>query len=123
MSGNEALMGVYNRAPLEVDRGEGVWLHATDGRVYLDCVSGIATNALGHCHPRLVAALKDQAEKLWHVSNIFRIPAQEQLAHKLTQASFADVAFFANSGTEAIECAIKTARRYHAARGEGTAST
>ncbi|EGD58047.1 acetylornithine aminotransferase [Novosphingobium nitrogenifigens DSM 19370] len=119
MSGNEALMGVYNRAPLEVDRGEGVWLHATDGRVYLDCVSGIATNALGHCHPRLVAALKDQAEKLWHVSNIFRIPAQEQLAHKLTQASFADVAFFANSGTEAIECAIKTARRYHAARGDG----
>jgi acetylornithine/N-succinyldiaminopimelate aminotransferase len=114
---SDALMGVYNRAPVEVDRGEGVWLHARDGRTYLDCVSGIATNALGHCHPKLVAALKDQAERLWHVSNIFRIPGQEQLAEKLTGASFADVVFFANSGTEAIECAIKTARRYHAARG------
>ena len=114
---SEALMGVYNRAPLEVDRGEGVWLHARDGRSYLDCVSGIATNALGHCHPKLVAALQNQAEKLWHVSNIFRIPGQEELAEKLTGASFADVVFFANSGTEAIEAAIKTARKYHAAKG------
>ena len=113
----DALMGVYNRAPVEVDRGEGVWLHARDGQTYLDCVSGIATNALGHCHPKLVAALRDQAERLWHVSNIFRIPGQEALAEKLTKASFADVVFFANSGTEAIECAIKTARRHHAAKG------
>ncbi len=112
-----ALMGVYNRAPVEVDRGEGVWLHARDGQTYLDCVSGIATNALGHCHPKLVAAIQQQAARLWHVSNIFRIPGQEELADKLTGASFADVVFFANSGTEAIECAIKTARRYHAARG------
>lgn len=112
-----ALMGVYNRAPVEVDRGEGVWLHARDGQTYLDCVSGIATNALGHCHPKLVAAIQQQAARLWHVSNIFRIPGQEELAEKLTGASFADVVFFANSGTEAIECAIKTARRYHAARG------
>lgn len=114
---SDALMGVYNRAPLEVERGEGVWLHARDGQVYLDCVCGIATNALGHCHPKLVAALRDQAERLWHVSNIFRIPGQEALAEKLVHASFADVVFFANSGTEAIECAIKTARKYHAARG------
>ena len=113
----DALMGVYNRAPVEVDRGEGVWLHARDGQTYLDCVSGIATNALGHCHPKLVAAIQQQAARLWHVSNIFRIPGQEELADKLTGASFADVVFFANSGTEAIECAIKTARRYHAARG------
>ncbi len=113
----DALMGVYNRAPVEVDRGEGVWLHARDGQTYLDCVSGIATNALGHCHPKLVAAIQQQAARLWHVSNIFRIPGQEELADKLTGASFADAVFFANSGTEAIECAIKTARRYHAARG------
>ena len=113
----DALMGVYNRAPVEVDRGEGVWLYARDGQIYLDCVSGIATNALGHCHPKLVAAIQQQAARLWHVSNIFRIPGQEELADKLTGASFADVVFFANSGTEAIECAIKTARRYHAARG------
>ena len=112
-----ALMGVYNRAPVEVDRGEGVWLYARDGQIYLDCVSGIATNALGHCHPKLVAAIQQQAARLWHVSNIFRIPGQEELAEKLTGASFADVVFFANSGTEAIECVIKTARRYHAARG------
>jgi len=116
---SDALMGVYNRAPVAVDRGEGVWLHAHDGQTYLDCVSGIATNALGHCHPKLVAALRDQAERLWHVSNIFRIPGQEALAEKLTGASFADVVFFANSGTEAIECAIKTARRHHAAKGQG----
>jgi acetylornithine/N-succinyldiaminopimelate aminotransferase len=115
---SDALMGVYNRAPVEADRGEGVWLHARDGQTYLDCVSGIATNALGHCHPALVAALTEQAARLWHVSNIFRIPGQEVLAEKLTRASFADVVFFANSGTEAIECAIKTARRHHAAKGQ-----
>jgi len=70
------LMGVYNRAPLAVDHGKGPRLYATDGTVYLDCVSGISTNALGHAHPRLVQAVKDQAEKLWHVSNIFQIPGQ-----------------------------------------------
>lgn len=111
-------MGVYNRAPLEVESGQGVWLTARDGSTYLDCVSGIATNALGHCHPALVTALKTQADKLWHVSNIFRIPGQEALADRLVAASFADVVFFANSGTEAIEAAIKTARKYHAARGD-----
>ncbi|MFN3536420.1 MAG: aminotransferase class III-fold pyridoxal phosphate-dependent enzyme, partial [Brevundimonas sp.] len=76
-------MGVYNRAPVEVERGEGARLYATDGTAYLDCVAGIATNALGHRHPRLVQALKDQADKLWHTSNIFRIPGQEALADRL----------------------------------------
>src|SRR5690606_3184711 len=107
----------YNRAPVEVERGEGARLYATDGTAYLDCVAGIATNSLGHRHPRLVQALKDQADKLWHTSNIFRIPGQEALADRLVAESFADVVFFANSGTEAVEAAIKTARRYHYANG------
>jgi len=110
-------MGVYNRAPLEVERGQGVRLWSTDGTEYLDCVSGISTNALGHAHPKLVEALKAQAEKLWHVSNIYRIPGQDELADMLCNKSFADVVFFANSGTEAVECAIKTARKYHHAKG------
>jgi acetylornithine/N-succinyldiaminopimelate aminotransferase len=111
-------MGVYNRAPLEVDRGQGARLWAKDGTEYLDCVMGISTNALGHAHPALVQAVKDQAEKLWHVSNIFKIPGQEALADALCEKSFADVVFFTNSGTEAVECAIKTARRYHFANGQ-----
>ncbi len=114
----EHLMGVYNRAPLEVDRGQGARLWSTDGTEYLDCVMGISTNALGHAHPKLVQAVKDQAEKLWHVSNIFRIPGQEALADMLCEKSFADVVFFTNSGTEAVECAIKTARKYHHANGQ-----
>jgi len=111
-------MGVYNRAPLEVDRGRGARLWSTDGTEYLDCVAGISTNGLGHAHPELVQAVKDQAEKLWHVSNIFRIPGQEALADALCEASFADVVFFTNSGTEAVECALKTARKYHSANGQ-----
>ena len=114
----EHLMGVYNRAPLEVDRGRGARLWSTDGTEYLDCVMGISTNALGHAHPVLVEAVKDQAEKLWHVSNIFKIPGQEALADALCEKSFADVVFFTNSGTEAVECALKTARRYHFAKGQ-----
>ncbi len=113
----EHLMGVYNRAPLEVDRGQGARLWGKDGTEYLDCVMGISTNALGHANPILVQAVKDQAEKLWHVSNIFKIPGQEALADALCEKSFADVVFFTNSGTEAVECAIKTARRYHFANG------
>lgn len=115
MSGH--LMGVYNRAPLEVERGEGARLYATDGTAYLDCVAGIATNALGHAHPRLVEALRAQADKLWHTSNIFRIPGQEALADRLCELSFADRVFFTNSGSEAVETALKTARRYHFANG------
>nr|WP_315051826.1 aspartate aminotransferase family protein [uncultured Brevundimonas sp.] len=112
------LMGVYNRAPLEVERGRGARLWSTDGTEYLDCVAGISTNGLGHAHPVLVQAVKDQAEKLWHVSNIFRIPGQEALADQLCESSFADVVFFTNSGTEAVECALKTARKYHSANGQ-----
>ncbi len=111
------IMGVYNRAPVEVERGEGSRLYATDGKVYLDCVAGIATNSLGHAHPRLVEALKAQAHKIWHVSNIFKIPGQEELADRLCGDSFADVVFFTNSGSEAVECALKTARKYHSANG------
>ena len=111
------LMGVYNRAPLEVDRGQGARLWSTDGTEYLDCVAGISTNGLGHAHPKLVAAVTEQAQKLWHVSNIFRIPGQEALADELCEKSFADVVFFTNSGTEAVECAIKTARKHHVANG------
>ena len=114
----EHLMGVYNRAPLEVDRGQGARLWSTDGTEYLDCVMGISTNALGHANPILVAAVTEQAGKLWHVSNIFKIPGQEALADALCEKSFADVVFFTNSGTEAVECAIKTARRYHFTNGQ-----
>ncbi|MFC5343950.1 aspartate aminotransferase family protein [Brevundimonas staleyi] len=111
-------MGVYNRAPLEVDRGRGARLWGKDGTEYLDCVQGISTNGLGHAHPVLVEAVKAQAEKLWHVSNIYKIPGQEELADKLVEASFADVVFFTNSGTEAVECALKTARKFHSANGQ-----
>jgi acetylornithine/N-succinyldiaminopimelate aminotransferase len=112
------VMGVYSRATLAFERGEGVRLYSTDGDEYLDCVAGIAVNGLGHAHPKLVKALQDQAEKLWHVSNIYRIPEQEALADRLAEETFADVVFFTNSGTEAIELALKAARKYHAARGE-----
>uniref|UniRef100_B0SYN0 Acetylornithine aminotransferase n=1 Tax=Caulobacter sp. (strain K31) TaxID=366602 RepID=B0SYN0_CAUSK len=112
------IMGVYNRAPLAFERGRGARLFSTDGEAYLDCVAGIATDGLGHAHPVLVEALKTQGEKLWHVSNIYRIPEQEELADKLCANSFADVVFFTNSGTEAIECALKTARKYHTANGQ-----
>ena len=115
---DDHLMEVYSRAPLAFERGEGARLYTAEGEAYLDCLAGIATTGLGHAHPKLVAALKAQAEKLWHVSNIFRIPGQEALAKKLTDATFADVVFFTNSGTEAVECALKTARKYHWARGD-----
>ena len=112
------ILGVYNRAPLAFERGEGVRLWSTEGEAYLDCVAGIAVDALGHAHPKLVEALKSQAEKLWHVSNIYRIPEQEALAKRLCAATFAEVVFFTNSGTEAIECALKAARKYHWANGQ-----
>ena len=111
------LLAVYARAPLAFERGEGARLYTAEGRAYLDCLAGIATTGLGHAHPKLVQALKDQADKLWHVSNVFRIPGQEALAARLTGATFADVVFFTNSGTEAVECALKMARKYHWAAG------
>ena len=115
---SDHIMGVYQRAPLAFVRGEGARLYTADGEAYLDCMAGIAVNALGHANPKLVQALKDQSEQLWHVSNIFTIPGQEKLAKLLTSATFADVVFFTNSGTEAIECAIKTARKHHWANGQ-----
>ena len=115
---SDHIMGVYARAPLAFERGQGSRLYTTAGEDYLDCMAGIAVNALGHSNPILVDALKAQAEKLWHVSNIFKIPGQEALADRLTGVSFADVVFFTNSGTEAVECALKMARKYHWAAGD-----
>jgi acetylornithine/N-succinyldiaminopimelate aminotransferase len=106
------LFDTFARAPLAFARGEGCWLETVDGRRFLDFSSGVAVNSLGHAHPKLVAALTEQAGKLWHVSNLYRIPEQERLARLLCDATFADKVFFANSGAEAVECAIKTARRY-----------
>ncbi|WP_375396661.1 aspartate aminotransferase family protein [uncultured Sphingomonas sp.] len=114
---SNAIMPIYAPAPVSPVRGEGAWLIESDGTRWLDCIGGVATTALGHCHPALVGALTDQAAQLWHVSNALRIPGQQALAAKLTAACFADVAFFCNSGTEAVEAAIKTARRYHSTRG------
>ena len=110
-------MPTFARVDLAFERGEGVWLVATDGERYLDFTSGVAVNALGHAHPHLVAALTEQAQKLWHVSNLYEIPEDDRAAQRLCEASFADVVFFCNSGAEAVECAIKTARKYHAVNG------
>jgi acetylornithine/N-succinyldiaminopimelate aminotransferase len=118
MTKSTALFDTFARIPIRFERGEGVWLIAEDGTRYLDFAAGIAVNSLGHSHPHLVAALKEQAEKVWHVSNLYESPLQERLAGRLCAASFADRVFFANSGAEALECAIKTARRYHYANGE-----
>lgn len=111
------LLPTYARADLAFERGEGARIYTTDGTEFLDFSAGIAVNALGHAHPHLVESLKKQAENLWHTSNAFRIPAQERLADRLAEATFADTMFFTNSGTEAIECAIKMARRYHWSKG------
>lgn len=108
----QPLYDTYNRAALRFERGEGVWLITEDGERYLDFAAGIAVNSLGHSHPHLVDTLKTQAEKLWHLSNVYQIPGQEKLARRLVENTFADKAFFTNSGAEALECAIKTARRY-----------
>jgi acetylornithine/N-succinyldiaminopimelate aminotransferase len=111
------LLPTYARADLAFERGEGAWLVATDGERYLDFACGVAVNALGHAHPHLVAALAEQAKKVWHVSNLYRIPEAEELARRLCAESFADYAFFCNSGAEALECAIKMARKYQSACG------
>src|SRR3982075_2986606 len=116
-SATSHLLPVFARADLGFERGEGCWLTATNGDRYLDFTSGVAVNALGHCHPHLIAALQEQATKLWHMSNLFKSPDGEKLAARLCEQSFADLVFFCNSGAEAMECAIKVARRYHAAKG------
>jgi acetylornithine/N-succinyldiaminopimelate aminotransferase len=106
------LLPTYNRTDIAFVRGEGSWLFAEDGKRYLDFGAGIAVNAFGHANPRLVAALTEQAGKLWHTSNLYRVPGQESLAKKLVEHSFADTVFFTNSGAEAAELAFKMARRY-----------
>src|SRR3982075_3681422 len=116
-SATSHLLPVFARVDLGFERGEGAWLIATTGDRYLDFTSGVAVNALGHAHPRLVEAISAQAARLLHVSNLFRIPESERLAERLCAQSFADYAFFANSGAEAMECAIKTARKFHAVNG------
>ncbi len=116
-SAGSHLLPVFARADLAFERGEGAWLIATNGDRYLDFTSGVAVNALGHAHPHLVAALQAQAAKLWHMSNLFASPDGERVAARLCAASFADTVFFANSGAEALECAIKITRKYHAAQG------
>ena len=107
-----SVLPTYNRAPLSFVRGEGAWLIEADGRRFLDLGAGIAVNALGHSHPGLTAALTAQAGLLWHTSNLYRIPAQEELADRLTEETFADTVFFTNSGTESCELAVKMARRH-----------
>ncbi|HET8726741.1 MAG TPA: aspartate aminotransferase family protein [Alphaproteobacteria bacterium] len=108
-----AVMPTYARADVAFERGEGAFLFAADGRRYLDFAAGIAVVSLGHCHPHLVRTLQDQAAKLWHTSNLFRIPDQERLAERLVAASFADTVFFSNSGVEAWEGSVKLIRKYH----------
>ncbi len=113
----DVVMPTYARTPVSFERGEGAHLYATDGRRFLDFGSGIAVSLLGHSHPALVKAVQDQAAKLWHVSNLYEVPEQKALAKKLTDNCFADTVFFCNSGAEALEGTIKTARKYHSANG------
>ncbi len=113
-----SVLPTYNRAPLAFLKGEGTWLTAEDGTRYLDLGSGIAVNALGHAHPALVATLTEQAARLWHVSNVYRVPEQERLADLLVARTFADTVFFTNSGTETAELAIKMVRKYWYEKGE-----
>lgn len=111
------ILPTYGRADLEFESGEGPFLITPDGERYLDFGAGIAVASLGHAHPHLVDALETQAKKLWHTSNLYRIPGQERLAERLVAATFADTVFFTNSGAEALECSIKMARKYHAVNG------
>ncbi|MBO1907354.1 aspartate aminotransferase family protein [Microvirga sp. 3-52] len=111
------LLPTFARAELSFEKGEGPWLYGRDGERYLDFGAGIAVNALGHAHPHLVKALTEQASKIWHSSNLFQIPEGERLAQRLVDSTFADFVFFANSGAEANEAAIKMARRYHYVNG------
>src|ERR1700712_178398 len=117
MAETAPLYDTYMRAPLRFERGEGVWLITESGERYLDFGAGVAVSSLGHGHPHLVEALKSQADKVWHLSNLYEVPGQEVLARRLTEATFADKVFFTNSGAEALECAIKTARRYQFVKG------
>jgi len=111
------VLPTYARAPVAFEKGEGPWLFDEAGEQYLDFAAGIAVCALGHAHPKLVAALEGQARRLWHTSNLYGIPGQQELARRLVAASFADTVFFTNSGLEAMECALKMARKFHSHNG------
>jgi acetylornithine/N-succinyldiaminopimelate aminotransferase len=113
-----AVLGTYARANVEFEKGEGAYLWTAAGERYLDFAGGVAVNILGHAHPHLVAALTAQAQKLWHSSNLYRVPGQERLAERLAKVTFADKVFFANSGAEAMEACVKTARKYHSHCGQ-----
>ena len=115
---SDSLMPTYARVDLAFERGEGAYLYTADGRRYLDFAAGIAVNALGHAHPHLLQALTGQAQKLWHCSNLYRIPEGERLAERLCAATFAERVFFCNSGAEALECAFKVVRKYHDDNGQ-----
>lgn len=117
MAENAPLFDTFARAPMKFERGEGVWLYTDSGERYLDFGAGVAVTSVGHSNPHLVNALKAQADKVWHLSNLYEIPEQTRLAQRLTEVTFADKVFFCNSGAEALECAIKTARRYHFTKG------
>ncbi len=117
-SGITPVLPTYARFPFAFERGEGVRVYTEAGEEFLDFGAGIAVNALGHAHPHLVEALTEQAQKLWHTSNLYAIPGQEKLARRLVENSFADTVFFCNSGAEAVECAIKMARKYHTSGGD-----
>jgi len=118
MADAKPLYDTYNRVPVVFERGHGVWLETPEGERYLDFAAGIAVNSLGHTHPHLVETLKAQADRLWHLSNVHEIPDQSRLAKRLTEVTFADKVFFTNSGAEAIECAVKTARRHFYVNGQ-----
>lgn len=118
MADAKPLYDTYNRVPIVFERGHGVWLETPEGERYLDFAAGIAVNSLGHTHPHLVEALKAQADRLWHLSNVHEIPDQSRMAERLTEVTFADKVFFTNSGAEALECAIKTARRHFHVNGQ-----
>jgi acetylornithine/N-succinyldiaminopimelate aminotransferase len=113
-----SVLPTYNRAALQFVKGEGCWMIEADGRRFLDLGAGIAVNALGHAHPALVAALTEQANNIWHVSNLYQIPQQQELADRLVAATFADTVFFTNSGTESCELAVKMARKYWYDKGQ-----
>ena len=112
------VLPTYNRTPVAFDHGKGMRLYTEKGEEYLDFGAGVAVTSLGHAHPHLVAALTEQVSKLWHTSNLYQIPGQDKLARRLIDNSFAETVFFTNSGAEALECSIKMARKYHAAKGE-----
>jgi len=111
------VLPTYNRAPVAFVRGEGAHVYTEDGTAYLDFGAGVAVTSCGHAHPHLVSALTEQAQKIWHTSNIYQMPGQEKLARRLIENTFAETVFFCNSGAEALECSIKMARRYHFVNG------